>query len=885
MGDAEVEPTAAVAAAVDDGGQVPGEGEQELAEELSKVSITFESEPDDEGPEEDPYLAPERPSMDPADLPESYKKNAPKEEKIVAFCKNFLRQFQSLYSHRKPMFLLARNECGIEKFVSTTVRPTQLAYKELYTHAGISRFVANFLGLEFLDPPTDVPATLPSPTSTLWNQRGNVFDFSVLLCSLLQGAGYDAYCVSGYATREVCLVETIRKGNALAGATGAGASVGSSATVPADGAAAEPKKKNKYAMRPPKKLESKFDKSQAQRAAAKEAEAEARETAARAALETKHNPEEDPLFGLRAHCWVLVRGGKRDIPEPFFIEPSTGHSVSVKDPNYLGLEAIWNSRNYWVNLQKCTDGLGDVTYDIGDGSCWEQVFPDPDTHAGSAVAEQLHVPDITSSWVNKLSLSPQDFETRCPRGRKTIITPKSRIEIYAEYLREDGIVREETHFVDEALKHKCQVTSTFANRKDKLMRTKVTYDPETAHVQREEAYYAPGNPRKLREAIYVHPTRRELLKGGFGKRQFFFYANARVDGLVSREDLGTELTEVFEDREDRLVKRWVTFPGSTKSMLYASNKPGRKTDLDDLDLEPIKPAPSVFSPVEGERQIEVMHETYLRNPDVAADDDPAVLVYTVDTIRVTYHKDDARVTSLIQEFEKPQMSDKRVIPPITEDMVDTFQADPSKPPMKPFELQQRLEGLRTRQTKCAKAVRGSLGETKAILDATADEANNPTLEISFYDTRRNQEAKAHRQELERKARMEAIERQAMQQDYLAPFLIQLDDPKHISQEEAHWLMETCLQDLKDRLIAKAKLIEETFGKEKAALEEKQAWFQQEQESLTAEQHEEYVKFSKDGLFRIRILEKRLTLHKQEAPGKYVQLEQRLRNDPRIAKLL
>lgn len=51
------------------------------------------------------------------------------------------------------------------------------------------------------------PSSLYSPTTILKYQRGNCFDFSVLLCSLLVGAGYDAYCVQGYATRQLCTLD------------------------------------------------------------------------------------------------------------------------------------------------------------------------------------------------------------------------------------------------------------------------------------------------------------------------------------------------------------------------------------------------------------------------------------------------------------------------------------------------------------------------------------------------------------------------------------------------------------------------------------------------------------------------------------------------------
>ena len=97
------------------------------------------------------------------------------------------------------------------KFCCTTVRPTLLPYKELYTHDSLGSFVSDYLTYEFLETETDTPPTLQSPTSTVWNQRGNSFDFSVVLCSLLEGAGYDAYCVYGYAKREVCMMDRSRR--------------------------------------------------------------------------------------------------------------------------------------------------------------------------------------------------------------------------------------------------------------------------------------------------------------------------------------------------------------------------------------------------------------------------------------------------------------------------------------------------------------------------------------------------------------------------------------------------------------------------------------------------------------------------------------------------
>lgn len=44
---------------------------------------------------------------------------------------------------------------------------------------------------------------IPSPTNVATWQKGDCFDISILLCSVLIGVGYDAYCVYGLAPREI----------------------------------------------------------------------------------------------------------------------------------------------------------------------------------------------------------------------------------------------------------------------------------------------------------------------------------------------------------------------------------------------------------------------------------------------------------------------------------------------------------------------------------------------------------------------------------------------------------------------------------------------------------------------------------------------------------
>jgi len=133
-------------------------------------------------------------------LPASYKTSSPKEELLLQHISEFEQQFISIYGNRY-LFLCPPNECGIPKFLPTTVHPCHLLYKELYDFHTCAEFVADFLNYEELKPANQYPKQIPSPASVLKWQMGDCFDFSILLCSMLIGVGYDAYCVSGFAPK------------------------------------------------------------------------------------------------------------------------------------------------------------------------------------------------------------------------------------------------------------------------------------------------------------------------------------------------------------------------------------------------------------------------------------------------------------------------------------------------------------------------------------------------------------------------------------------------------------------------------------------------------------------------------------------------------------
>jgi hypothetical protein len=209
------------------------------------------------------------------------------------------------------LLLAPKNEIGIIKFICTTLRPTKLPFKELYNWEACSKFLANYMEYEELDPPDKLPEVVAAPANVLSWQAGDCFDFSILLCSLLLGNGYEAYVIYGRAPREM----TSRDESMLS------CPQYSWPILPTDEqeeiqppSNEKPSQLNVEELRTKidEPLESKFEEQLRRKI---EEEKEARERAEREITDDEPEYEHpDPFKSKRLHCWVLVKRGKRDVP-------------------------------------------------------------------------------------------------------------------------------------------------------------------------------------------------------------------------------------------------------------------------------------------------------------------------------------------------------------------------------------------------------------------------------------------------------------------------------------------------------------------------------------------------------------------------------------------
>ncbi|XP_066874617.1 dynein regulatory complex subunit 7 isoform X4 [Kogia breviceps] len=753
---------------------------------------------------------PEKPStftkdaIDISKLPLSYQSNTPKEEHLLQVADNFSRQYSHLCPDRVPLFLHPVNECKVPKFVSTAIRPTLMPYPELYNWDTCAQFVSDFLSSVRLPDPLKPPPYLYSSTMVLQYQEGNCFDFSTLLCSMLIGTGYDAYCVYGYGSRDLCHMDLTREVCPLT---------------------MKPKEVVKEEEKAPPK---------------------------------KYAAAAEPPRGLTSRS--------RRVQRP---TPCTACGYSTQDDHFLGIESLWNHKNYWVNMQDCWNCCKDLVFDLGDPVRWECLLLGTDKPLLSLTEEEDDGTnddddvenlgkededksfDMPCSWVEQIEISPEAFETRCPNGKKVIQYQRARLEKWAPYLNNNGLVCRLTTYEDLECTKTLEIKEWFQNREDML---------ELKHINKVTGlnidYFKPGHPQALRVHSYTS------MQPGMD-RVMEFYETARVDGLIKREETPRTMTEYYQGRPDFLSYRHVSFGPRIK-----------KLALNGAESNP--------------RPMVKITERFFRNPAKPADEDVAERVFLIldERIQLRYHCREDHITASKREFlwrTKGDSKGNKII--MTPDMCLSFEVEPMEHTKKLLYQYEAMMKLKNEEKLSRRQAWESEQEVLEILKLREEEEAAHALTISIYDTKRNKKSKEYREAMERVTHEEHLWQVEAQLDYLAPFLAQLPPGEKLTRWQAVRLKDECLSDFKQRLIDKANLIQARFEKETQELQKQQQWYQENQVTLTPEDEDLYLSYCSQAMFRIRILEQRLNRHKELAPLKYLALEEKLNKDPRLVELL
>jgi len=810
-----------------------------------------------------------------------YKSNTPKEELLLEHVREFEEQFVLVYGNRF-LFLCPPNEFGIPKFVSTTIRPTHLAFKELYEYRTCAQFLADFLNYEELNPPNKYPSVIPAPASVLKWQAGDCFDMSITLCSLLLGVGYDAYCVSGFAPRFITTRNEARSTCPLL----------EEDFTAKDDQGHEEEDDQKWDFIPKKaKLKSEYlEKLQAEK---EETERKAKEDEMKSDSDDDPSSDEDEYENQRIHCWVLVRKGSRDVAEDMYIEPTTGRIYSLAKCPYLKIDLIWNHRNLWVNMQICE--ACNVELDLYNSQYFEYVMLDPeaarDASGGAAYAEEdaaqeaagdgeakkseqvTQLLDMPPPWSERLDISREAFHARCYQGEKTIFYHKCKVEQYAPYSQVDGLVQRITLHKDVRRQIPIEVRETFQHRHDHLVERE-RFPMENRLVEKFEPGRGMDNrtgPHALKEFREVAAVRREMI----------FY-NSRLDGLVqSVEDIGKKFCEFFEDRDDRLIYHSVTLDQS----LANNTKEAKK--LQTLSVDSM-----------GDIPVRKMTQKYARNPEIPLDQDYHKIVFLLaeGKIRVDYHREPGKITYHSITFWKDDNDNNKL-------RYETRSPEDSHRKGQPMPTAQQVTKLLQMEKNCRMTFMDSLNKNHSELTFRRKEENNirawrstekqegqktdyaspasreTPLEKSVYDLAREH---AREDALREGNEEEKEEEQASKVDILAPYLVDFQG-KQLDALQAEFVCKKCKNDFRKRLLDRAQIIQKRLEDEQDQLKKRRSQMQRRGDNVEKDERA-FEQYQSNAMFRIQILEQRLARHELQAINKMTQLEKTLTEDPRLAAM-
>mmetsp|Transcript_9412 Transcript_9412/g.13923 ORF Transcript_9412/g.13923 Transcript_9412/m.13923 type:complete len:282 (+) Transcript_9412:3190-4035(+) len=264
-----------------------------------------------------------------------------------------------------------------------------------------------------------------------------------------------------------------------------------------------------------------------------------------------------------------------------------------------------------------------------------------------------------------------------------------------------------------------------------------------------------------------------------------------------------------------------------------------------------------------------MTEKYERNPEISAHNNVQKRIFYVldGRIKLIYHYAKNQITHSVREYTKRGE--------FSIDIVDPFQKRP-----KLSETIEEFAELSTAEKQCLAQINNYNDEMEKILERRDKEEKFVEHTTTIYNTLLNRPSAEEVAELERQER-ERLEK-LRRKDILGPFL----EENEKVQDEAHArrIFQAACSKLRERLLARTKIMEERLQEERKYMNRKRTAYQKTQDAGDKNE-EEFVKFWEEMMFRMSILRKRTERNKREAKREYAQLQEQLLDHPKLRDFL
>ncbi|XP_037947146.1 coiled-coil domain-containing protein lobo [Teleopsis dalmanni] len=780
----------------------------------------------------------------------SYYTHSSKERLILLYAENFRRQFCFLFPKRRPLVLAPYNECNIQKFVCTTIRPTAFAYVPLIAdEVGIARFVSDFIVYEPLKDIIETPTTLISPATLLRRRRGTSFEMATLLCSMLIGARFPAMVVSGVAKHRTIMNDTTALPYPF--------------PIEDFEIEEEVESKNvkcvKYKLRPIPDIHSHLEEIMLENDKIKAEEDKAREAEARKRVQELHELIPiDRFHYRRSHAWVVIVQNapwtRKPIimvenefgdtveaqPKPIFIEPASGY-IFEQSSDYILIDSVWDNKNYYVNKQDYKR-VREIRWDFNNMDDWEHLLlGEPRELVKLNVKSDENVTDvpilvdkhldIDQSWVMRLHIGEADFEQRYPDLQKTVRYHKVVHENFSPYSQRDGKIEQILIYGTSDYRKPVMRYEYYKNRSDKL--EKIKYDHDTSIILEVFGKGRNDNLHYMEHKLDVDEDKR-----------LYFYSESRLDSLKYLEVRSNCLLLTYGKRIDRCIAHEFDFKPHVQVLKKITEKFSRNHDIPHYQ--------------------DISQRTYIFNQR---------------KVVLKFHYAPGALTASTREFIKPMKPNYGEELKFDPSLTKFYKANPEDPDAPPLDLYLLLLEQLKQEEKLIKLFEKVWDDMNATLDLRLSEVMNPKLKFSIFDPLRNGAARAIHIKQYEDEEAYRLKVESNPPDFLAPYLVAYDN--EITPKESYVAFTSCLLDLRTRFVTLLNCLQRQYEELTAEAKALQRFLSKFQDQFSNYDYERLVNEGNSLELNKRMIQQRLTLTHEEAQKKYEEVRASLFKDPRL----
>lgn len=785
-------------------------------------------------------------------------------EHFLEYIDEQLEQFYKDHPYRMRVFLTAENENGTRYFLSSFIRPSVLPLLAAHTVELAANFVANLIEYQILFDFFSQPRTITTPNFTVACQKGDCFDMSVLLTTILTGIGYDACVIVGYANRELTLSD-LRYRNCPG--------------------VAEPPKEDDGDKGP----ENKYLKAVSGRLLNLESsfvELQKNPPPPPPPPKVIPTPPPDEYDGRRMHCWIMVsKTGRIEIPETIFIDVSTGDKYPITSPLFGYIEVVFNHKNVWINLQPNDFEKSEDSLDFANTDLWQAVIPETDVKIPSPVVERLDVPE---NEIFRMYPKVVSADGCSEQNMKKLYWSDAIEERYAPYTRQDGLYRRFFIF-DKDPSDIREIREQFEHLRQHLVERRIflksqemleTFEPGTIIPTREnnkgEKQQQIGQIYEIKRPIGI--TTHKIKHNEC--RLLEFDDTSRIDCLKSRlEVFGTKIVEKFGDRDDGLCERKIC-------IVPESSSSNSETQLYDG-------GPKIERMTQKYRHPSLVQTHHTTTYAVSHSIYKVAFDFVTNKLTVVYHHQPGCITDFSIEFVTPTEADKD----------KDYIAIPSKfcpnPPeidnWTMNEIQNQLLAIRNQGTADAEAI---AKEMVQWIQFRTDEESRPFYKMKSVDIVLHRKIYAQGEQAEILVEKPPPEPKAEGEDDASKNQQQLsaDDPlcvyfpvdpnTEFTAEVAADIYRKAVTALQDRIYKEAKYLVNRLDQEQTALKSKIREYDMDQhQSRSRKQGDEHNNFVTTKAFLITVLQKRIARFYQTAINRLKDLITKLKNHPKLSPFL